>query len=325
MPDHAPMPERDLRKETADVAELAAMQCWFQAVISEPGGVSAGLRSAGARAVFDVGAETLNQWVLPSRRLSSQQRLEIYANAYFARLLECLRAEFPLLAAAAGREAFDGLALGYLLAHPSRSYSLNRLGASLAEYLSCARPPRDDDASCPSAPDWADLLVDLAQLEWAVNEVFDGPGSEALPRRLGSELAALDVNAATVRIKTCPSLRCLAFRFPVHDYYTRLKDAVRQREAQDTPAGELDVSPPAPSSSYLALVRRDYVVWRHPLSSPQYALLGELQQGGTLAEAIGAAAAYLPDQGAEAKLAGSLAEWFREWTLAGFLVGLGDR
>jgi hypothetical protein len=58
-------------------------------------------------------------------------RLAIYGTAYYARLLECLLEEFPVLVHALGEELFDAFAVGYLQKYPSRSYTLNDLATNI--------------------------------------------------------------------------------------------------------------------------------------------------------------------------------------------------
>src|SRR5688572_16099648 len=106
---------------TRPAYELDQVQRWMQAVIVHPQGVEAGIRAAAAREHIDVAPEAMEQVVGPSRRQTSLERLEIYANAYYARLLECLREEFPALAHAVGEEAFGNFAFGYLQTYPSQS------------------------------------------------------------------------------------------------------------------------------------------------------------------------------------------------------------
>ena len=56
-----------------------------------------------------------------SRALASDARLEIYVDAYYERLMECLREEFAATRHAVGDELFDALAFGYLQHYPSRA------------------------------------------------------------------------------------------------------------------------------------------------------------------------------------------------------------
>ena len=137
--------------------ELDKLQLWMQTVITHPGGVAAGINSSAARQYVDVAANDVERIVSRSRALTSIERLEVYGNAYYARLVECMAAEFPATQHAVGEEAFGGFVLDYLQQFPSTSYTLGDLGAAFPGYLGSSRPPRESDG-----PDWADFLVDLA-------------------------------------------------------------------------------------------------------------------------------------------------------------------
>ncbi|PYS58073.1 MAG: hypothetical protein DMF74_24575, partial [Acidobacteria bacterium] len=82
--------------------DLETIERWLQAVITEPAGIIAGLASEEAQRNIDVSAEQIEEIVTRSNTLTATQRLAIYGNAYFARLQECLRAEFPVLLHALG-------------------------------------------------------------------------------------------------------------------------------------------------------------------------------------------------------------------------------
>src|SRR5580692_8704657 len=172
-----------------ELRQLAQIQRWLQAVITHPDGVEAGLASSEARDQIDVASDGVEQVVEPSKRRTSVERLEIYANAYYARLLECLRDEFPALLHAAGEEVFDGLAFGYLQSYPSQSYTLADLSRQFAQYLEETRPRDEDDES--GAPSWPDFMIDLVRLERCYSEIFDGPGAERLTLLRGEDLRDL--------------------------------------------------------------------------------------------------------------------------------------
>src|SRR5262245_52698034 len=104
---------------------LDILQLWMQAVITDPQGVESGSRNDEARAAL--GAE-LEQVFLPSHELTSAERVGVYAEMYFLRLVEVLVDEFPGLVALLGREEAERLFRDYVCAHPSRHFSLNRLG-----------------------------------------------------------------------------------------------------------------------------------------------------------------------------------------------------
>jgi hypothetical protein len=285
--------------------ELSRIQCWFQAVVTHPDGVTAGADSEEARRLINLPPGQLEKVITRSRALTAAERLAIYANAYHTRLIECLGDVFPMLKRTLGEEAFNGLAFGYLQDYPSRSYTLNELGRQFPRYLSETRPTGDPQGKLPS--EWPSFLIDLARLEWAIYEVFDGPGVEG-QKLLGSD-EVLDVPAERwlgVRLQVVPCLQLLATSFPVNDYYTVARRA----------NGEEMIPIPAPAESFVVLTRRDYVVRRYSLSRVEFELISALQDGTTVGEAVEAAAAATSD-GLE-ELSVNLRLWFRNWTAEGF-------
>src|SRR5436190_16987752 len=168
---------------------LDELQRWMQAVITHPSGVAAGIESDQAREQIVVVPEQAERLVTRSRALTALERLTIYQQAYFARLLECLRHEYSVLAAALGEELFDAFAVGYLESHPSTSYTLDHLGTGFPDYLAVTRPPCE--AAAGTSADWPEFMIDLARLERTVNEVFDGPGVEGQPLLDPNCLAAI--------------------------------------------------------------------------------------------------------------------------------------
>ena len=65
----------------------------MQAVVMHPEGAEAGLRARRAIALLPEAARDLESVVLPSKKLTSTERLEIYAHMYYARLVEVVEAE----------------------------------------------------------------------------------------------------------------------------------------------------------------------------------------------------------------------------------------
>lgn len=288
---------------------LTEIQRWMQAVITHPEGVAAGADSDAARREIEIGRGDIESVIQPSRQMTAEERLSIYGNAYFARLLECLWTIFPLVARTIGNEAFDELGMGYLQRYPSRSYTLDRLGDRFMDYLAESRP--DLDADGQPTERWPDFLIDLARVEWEIDEVFDGPGVEGRPLLSAEALQAVEpARWPGARLVPVPCLRLLAFNFPVNDYYTAM------RQAADADAPEI----PEPAVTFLALTRRSFVVRRHALSKAQYRLLGRLMAGDT----IGAAISHLAG-GADSDLetlAADLRAWFHAWTAAGFFMSV---
>lgn len=90
----------------------------------------------------------------------ARQRLDIYRNAYFIRLERALAHDFPVSERILGQNRFARLAGDYVLAHPSCSPSLRNLGHKFASWLRRQQ---------------TQIHGELATIEWAVMQVFDGP------------------------------------------------------------------------------------------------------------------------------------------------------
>lgn len=289
---------------------LEKIQRWLQAVMTNPAGVAAGIESDEARRHIDVSALDVERVILASQRESSLERLAVYGNAYYLRLLECLREFFPCLAEALGRETFDEFAVGYLQRYPSQSYTLHRLADRFVQFLAETRPVSDAD--------WTGFVLDLARLELTIEQVFDAPGPEPDPWLAASapeanaainswaNLSPAELNEET-RLVAATGLTLVQFAWPVSTYYTAWK------RGQPLPW-------PEPQAQFVALLRRDYIVRRHELTRPMYELLSRLVAGTPLSEAISQVSAgeagvkLFPDE---------LREWFFQWSRHGLFVAAG--
>jgi len=281
---------------------LAHMQRWLLAAIAHPAGVLPGVLSEEAQRQISLYPPDLEQVILPSERMSAVERLAVYQRAYFARLIEALKEFFPCLSVSLGEEVFTQFAVGYLQQYPSQSYTLHRLADRFVQFLDETRP-KDKNV----AGELTGFYVDLAQLELAIDRVFDAPGPERDPRLSFEQLAAIPAERwPETKLNLCRGFELLRFDFPVGDYYSAWK--------RNAP-----LTVPQPKPSFAALFRRDYVVRRFELSQVQYELLRSLASGQTVGEAIAAAAELESDLDA---LAENLQHWFRQWAAEGFFSGI---
>lgn len=294
-------------KYSPELIEHDRIQKWMQSVITNPDGVERGIASNSAHRMIDLSLDRLESVICRSAAQSSVDRLRVYADAYYARLLEVLESEFPALTYALGSELFREFAVGYLQESPSRSYTLADLSAKFPEYLAHSRPPRDVPET---EPDWADFLIDLAILERTYSEVFDGPGVEGQSLLRADDLRAIPAESwPQTRLITVPCLRLLALRYPVHEYVT----SVRKNANPDLQE---------PSLTWLLVTRRDFIVRRVSIGRSEYAALETIRSGGTVAEALNAATNDWP--GEFDQLVEEVKRWFRDWSEAGYFFGLDD-
>src|ERR1700720_2659506 len=147
---------------------LKQLQSILYRLITAASGVAEGLAAEDR-----LPAGGLDALVLGDERLSAEDRVDIYANMYFYRLLDVLKEDFPAMLRVLGDDNFHNLATGYLLEYPPTEPSVLHCGRHLAAYLH--NHPLSKDAP---------YLTHLAALERAVVEVFHGPDAPVLESAL---------------------------------------------------------------------------------------------------------------------------------------------
>ena len=226
--------------------------------------------------------------VRADRGVGAEQRLDVYGNAYFARLHEVLRDDFPALHAALGDAAFHDLAKLYLIAHPPRSFTLRVLGARLPEFLG-APAAELFRTRWPFAPD-------LAAFEWAVRDVFDAADAPVLER---AALAAVPADAwPELCFELVAARRWLALDWPVE----------RLREAHD--AGEALPSL-EPEPTWALVHRRDERVRWRAIAAQEAEALAALAAGEDFATLCG-----------RAESAQQVLGWLERWLAEGLLSAI---
>ncbi len=229
-----------------------------------PGGVQSGMVSAAQR----FGHTEQNVLVsLPG--VNANRRMNIYAEGYVLRLLECLRADFPVLSRVMGDEVFNFFAQAYISTFPSLSPTLFDLGAGFADFLlqSQRRASAHDEAA---DTDFFRFPVELARLERARTEVIRAPGLESQKVSLqGYSYNVLDSLLGELEtFSLTPCTRLLALSFPMMDFWE-----IMNREEEATPAI------PEPAPSFIAITRKHYRVNLYALQKWQYHFLLATQAG----------------------------------------------
>jgi hypothetical protein len=190
-------------------SELKRTQDLFWALITAPEGVRSSLDDLRRRGVAS--DASLDDVFVGDDRLSAVDRVDIYANMYFYRLLDCLREDFPRVEAVVGGQRFHNLVTDYLLRHPSRHPSLRYLGASMPEFIR-------SHAVASEFP----YVADLARLEWGRVEAFDAPDVTPVTRE---DLARLPQDrAGEVRMRLVPALGLYRFDYDVYKIWRDLKE-----------------------------------------------------------------------------------------------------
>ena len=274
--------------------ELDRIERWMLSVVAHPQGI-AGAASTEHR---------VEEVIEDSSTMTAAERLEIYANAYYWRLVEILAGDYPTLQRILGFEVFDRICRAFLHAHPSRHYSLSQLGRPFADWLRAHAM----DGEEPLAQ--RDLLADVARIEWAMEEVFDAEHAEPLS---AESVAALAPEAfADMRLRVVPGFRLLTLDYPANE----LIEALREQADDDTKTPEL----PDPQPSYVVVYRSGFIVYRVSIDALQYAILEGLAGGKSLGETL-EVCAEIPGVDFE-ELAAKLGPWFQEWSGDGMFCAI---
>jgi hypothetical protein len=262
--------------------DLRALERWMHAAIVHPGTIEEAVRSR--RATRHVPLRDAQRAILPSKTMAPLERLAVYQGMYPLRMHDALKADYPGVAAFLGQHLFEHFVADYVAVHPSRSYTLNRLGDRVPEFVKTWHHPRRA------------FLADLARLELAVTEAFDA--DEDAP---AAPPAHVDADWESRRFGIAPTLRLLSFR---HSAGPAL-DALRKGRRAAT----------RPKASWAAVHRRSYVVYRLDLTRGEFHLLSALAAGAPLGKALRLAArrAGKPLSPAAVRKA------FRIWTSEGIL------
>jgi len=226
---------------------LGQLQLWMKTVVTERGSLSEKLESAAQQHGL-----LIEEVVAESRGLSARKRLSIYTSGYVARLLECMRADFPVLRRFVGEPVFDAFAKAYLITEPPHSPSLFDLGAGFPKFLEETKPGQAETISL------LDLPPELARLERARTEVLRAQGTEHDPPAATS-VFPFELFNEELEVQATPCLRLLELKFALVDFF------------EETDQGPLPT--PEQRPSFVAIGRADYCIHVKEIESWQFAFL----------------------------------------------------
>lgn len=216
--------------------------------------------------------------------------LEVYRNAYRARLIAALRVSYERVWTWVGDEAFDAAAAHHLILHPPASWTLDDAGrgfdVTLVELF-----PQDPE------------VAELAWLEWAMQSAFTAADSDALDAAaFGARTARFDEDDwAALRLGFAPSL----VSCPIRTACAQIWHAIA--EEGDAPDPVLLDQPAV------------LVVWREGLTprfrvldTEEATALGIMTNGGTLSDVCESLADTLGDEQAAAQAGAMLGRWISD-------------
>jgi hypothetical protein len=139
------------------------------------------------------GDETFAQYINSTESASSDLRLDIYSNAYYARLEEALETDFEITKQLLGEDVFSEACMAYIHKYPSRYFSLRWFGQDFPKFLGYQADSGEHH--------WP---AEMAQLEWSFTGAFDAADAEPATE---ADIAAIPPEAwAELRIGFHPSM-----------------------------------------------------------------------------------------------------------------------
>lgn len=238
-------------------------------------------------------------FIKPGSRISSFERLEIYNQQYWFRIMAALAEDFPGLRAILGEKRFAALSIAYLMTNRSTSYTLRDLGSRLEQWLR-SNPELTGSRHA--------LSIDVVRLEWAYVEAFDNAQEPALTL---SDLTELNEDS---RLSLQPHVRLLELEYPVDNFIiaihrnqpssTIASNAVSKRKTRGKNAfGDMP-----PAETYLAVHRFDNFVYYKSLEPETFRLLSAFGRNASLGNAL--EEAFANSSIADDRRALLVGEWF---------------
>jgi hypothetical protein len=251
---------------------------FFTSIAHVPGGGSAN---------FDPGLVCL---VEGRGQLGPEERINIYAQMYYARLLEVLREDFPRVAAILGCEGFGAVIRAYLACHPSTHPSLRHLGRHFAAFL-------DTQPKVASLP----FLGDLARLEWVREEVFDALDAE--PLRL-EHLQGLSADKwPDLRFQLIPAFQILQSDWPIHELW-----AAAEEETLDRNCARWE-------KTAVRVWRDGFAVYHAKMDATEQVALAGVRAGEPFAVICAALESVVPAEEAASAMGSLLLRWIEDGIL----------
>jgi hypothetical protein len=217
--------------------------------------------------------------------------------------------DFPGLRAVLGDRRFEAMSKAYLVDCPSRSFTLRNLGGRLEGWLR-------------KHSKWAgpkqELAVDIARLEWADIEAFDGKAEPALrPQDLRTDAGV------KLKLKLQPYVRLLDLKYPVDDLLLEVRkededtdfasNAFQERHKRKRVQAVAKLNP---AEIFLAVHRVDDSVYFRRIAREEFVILNALQNGKALGGAI--QAAFRKSRVPVGERAGLVQQWFQNWAALGW-------
>jgi len=234
------------------------------------------------------GDTAIESWVEENEQCSRKERLGVYGDAYWLRLMEALEFNYPGVHTLLGDDGFLKAGRAYIDVWPSHFRSIRWFGDHLAEFLRTTAPYQNEP-----------MLAEMAQFEWMRSVVFDAANQDPLSE---NDLAAVpEQRWPELRFKPHPSLRRMDFQWNVAAF----------RRAIDE---DKDPDPPAKAES-----REGWVMWPQGVDTywrsmdvDEAVAMDGLIEGKNFSEICAGLLEWIDEENVAIRAAGMLKRWVND-------------
>lgn len=277
--------------------DLRTTQEWFAGMITtelDENGYSRLKTSSGMLA-----AEEAARYIVPSPFLKPHERIQIYNQQFWWRLLKNMQESFPLVTRLFGHHDFnETLSTPFLLKNLPNHWCLNLLGERFPRWVAEDYYAKDKQ-----------LVLDCAELDWAFSASFVAAEYPSLRKKLLHDTERL--LSATFYLQ--PHIFIFEWEYELMSFRDSfLKKDVEYWEEHEFPLLNKDKT----YRFVLYRGRQNLMYWKE-LTKGEYALLNTFKGGATIEKAC----EYLENDPALYEEATShLQEWLQNWVGHGWLV-----
>ncbi len=281
-------------------SKLKNTQTWFASIITR--GIDADSRMNPISPTGELMEEEAWKYIKPSPTLRPAQRIEIYNQQYWWRLLGIMQETFPLLTRLFGYNDFNhSIAFPYLQKYPPNSWSLSELGAYLVEWVITDYDQSDKE-----------LIRDAAEIDWAYNRTF-----------LAKECPPLDADFLTNTQNPSDLIECPLYLQPHlhlfilnYDLFTFRLEFLKQEPEYWV---ENDFPPLEKTNHWVVLFRNPHndLIFQD-ITESEFRLLSYFQQGSSISQAC----QWIEEQKGDLQHAASknIHTWLQAWAIKKWLT-----
>jgi hypothetical protein len=252
-----------------------------------------------------------NKFIKANSKMSAIERLEIYNQQYWYRVLDSLKEDFPGLLAFLGDAYFTALAIDYLMQYPSKSYSLRDLGNKLPEYIA--------GNTCGLKTVRHRIAAEMVNFEWSEIQAFDAAKREPIdPQNLGKS------ESSNIKISLQPYIFILSLDYAIDDFLIQQKKPSHYKDivtaANSLPRKSQAIGHrPKREKNFTVIHRIKNSIYYKRISQTEYVLLSALRSGAPLMEACSLAFNNVKTSPADVNaFANDIGESFALWSSLGW-------